>query len=253
MSRLLSSHKMHSAQYPTGCAGFTLLELLLGVSIFAIVMVSVYNTFSGAMRLNEQAQVISRTHREANWSLDKMVEDLENMVNFDFSGSDPNKAAFTGSSDTVELIVPTNEGLKAVRYSLQGAEVKGVHKVIIGQHTKKNVKVDVNKTVADLRMTNLLREEKSFAAAANNDAQDEGSGVEILSSHVQEKSLKFSYAYQEGEGENTQIVWKDTWSDKVIPGGVRIEMTFLSPDEKQEPLSVVREALVPAGSWGKSQ
>ncbi|OGX23962.1 MAG: hypothetical protein A2787_02525 [Omnitrophica WOR_2 bacterium RIFCSPHIGHO2_01_FULL_48_9] len=242
---------IRSAKYFSGRRGLTLLELLLGLLIFAVVMGGVYSTFFGAVRLDEQAEVISRMQREANWSLDKITEDLENMTPFDFSISDPDKTAFVGTENSMELFVPTEEGLRAVRYSLQGVETQNVHKVIIGQRTKKNVKVDVNKEERQARVVNLLRIEKTFAEYSAG-AKDRQGNAEILSGRVQEGSLKFSYAYLEGEGEAAKIVWKSSWGEKFIPGGVRIEMTLLSPGKKPEPLLLVRDVFIPTGSWGKT-
>ncbi len=74
---------------------FTLIELLLGLSIFALIALSVYSVFWGGMRMTRKAKHLNPIYREMRLALDLLSVELENMVPYDFSGSTPQKFAST--------------------------------------------------------------------------------------------------------------------------------------------------------------
>ena len=76
---------------------------------------------------------------------------------------------------------------------------------------------------------------------------------EVLSQHVQEGSLRFSYAYRDEKDPGGKIIWKDQWKETFNPAGVRVEIVFINPDNPSQPLTVQRDILIPTGSWGRQE
>ncbi len=232
------------------CA-FTLLETILGLAIFAVIGVSVYNTFAAAIRLNRQADSIMQLYRDGAGTIHQMAADLESAVPYDLSTSYPEKKMFAGDANSMEFIVPTGKGLRTVKYGLNKPDASKVHTVRIGRRFKKNVSQVVNETQSG-EFYDLSYGERPLAESLNGAA--ESSESEALIASVREKDIQFSYAYQEGKGENVKIVWKDSWKDNFIPAGVKIVLTLPNPQKATaQPVTFERLVFIPTGSWGKSE
>ena len=175
---------------------FTLLEVLLGLTIFAVIGVSIYNTFATAIRLNRQADSVTQLYRDGAGTIAQMAKDLESAVAYDFSSSYPEKKMFAGSADSMEFIIPTGKGLAAVKYGLNKPDASKVHTVRIGKRFKKNVSQVVNETQSG-EFFDLTYDEWPLADSLSGAADDPGTSAgEILISAIQEKNVRFSYAYQ---------------------------------------------------------
>ena len=226
---------------------FTLVELLLGLTIFSIILASLYSTFSNGIELNRRSEDVNRVYREARWSLEILSRDLENARAYDYSNSYPQKTAFSGEADKLSFIRPTEAGLKIVNYYLEAPKEGSIYETIIGRHSSRNVSV-VSRYEENAVVHLFIREEKDFV----DDLQSvtAASEKQVLSSSAKENSLKFSYAYLEGEEGNEKVAWKDSWTEKYVPASIRIKITFINPDKSTEPLSVLKEIYIPTGFWG---
>lgn len=228
---------------------FTLIEFLLGLSIFSIIALVLYQTFSSGLAINQRSERVNRIYKEVRWSLDKIAQDLENMIPYDFRNSYPNELAVWGDQDKIFFLAPSVEGIKRVGFFLQPLEAGSVYKTIIGRHHKGKESI-VAHYEERVSLNALVREEKSFLESLQ-DTPTENVLTDILCGHVIEKGLKFSYAYVEGQGENVTIVWKDEWGEWYIPSGVRIEMTFLNPENPKDTMSIRKDIFIPAGFLGQ--
>lgn len=229
--------------------GFTLIEVVLGLSIFAITALTFYAIFSNGLRINDRAAASEQLYRELRWSLDTLTLDLENMVPYE--GYNAGVGAFEGTEQTLSLIRPTAEGLKIIRYSLQNPEQTKIFETRMGERSSKNKPIIVNYTQEE-KIEFLVREEQQFSESGGSES-DAGNEPEILSTHIQPGSLRFSYGYRgEDQGQTPQLVWKDDWSDVHFPALVRVELGFVEPGQSQVALSVKKDILVPAGSWGNA-
>ena len=229
--------------------GFTLIEVVLGLSIFALTALTFYAVFSNGLRINERAATSEQLYRELRWSLDTLTLDLENMVPYE--GYNSGVGAFEGTEQTISFIRPTAEGLKVIRYSLQSPEQTKVFETRIGERSSKNKPIIINYTEEE-KIEFLIREEQPFAQSSDGKA-DVPSEPEVLSTHIQPGSLRFSYGYRGEEGQAPGLTWKDDWKDIHFPSLVRVELAFVEPGQTQVALSVKKEILIPAGSWGKAE
>lgn len=224
--------------------GFTLIEVLLGISIFSIIAMAVYGTFSGGIRVSHHAGIKNQIYREARWTFDLMARELENMVPYDFSNSYTDRTAFMGSSDEIKFILPTGDGLKVITYALLEPEWGSVHQVIIGRTYQKNVDI-ISDSGAEEEIDFLVRREMDFAdyLAGNTDQKEE-----IISSHVQRGSLEFQFGYYNQE--TNERFWEDTWQNNYIPSNILIKINFVSDSDNSEVIKLQRKVLVSSGFWG---
>jgi prepilin-type N-terminal cleavage/methylation domain-containing protein len=244
--------------------GFTLLELLLGISLFSVVAVCIYSTFWAGVKLSRRSENEGGSYREAHWALEIMAKDMENTVPYDFSSSYPGKTAFEGGENKITFMTSSQDGLKAVSYYLVSPEETRIHQVVVGAVHRKNVGV----TVRDERARRpycLVREERDFVDFLQG-GPDGGGTSEVMASNMQEDGLKFSFGYLK-EGEDRLYVWKDTWQNPYPPRAVRVEMDFFidggdgtggsaeptaaEGTAKQETVRLDRRILIPHGAWGK--
>ncbi len=79
----------------TGRKGFTLLEILIAISILAIVLIIVFSCYTGSLTLMKDVQYRSDVHARARIALTQMIEDLESACIIG------DKQFFTGKADEI--------------------------------------------------------------------------------------------------------------------------------------------------------
>jgi len=226
---------------------FSLIEMLIGLSIFSVISVTLYGAYSSGIKLNQRAQHINKIYREARWTMDSIEKDLEHMVFYDYSASYPDLMSFVGSPERLTFLTVQPEGLVTVSYYLQEPDYGTVHQVVIKKATKKNVTI-VTKIEEKEGIKFLVRKEIPFVDYVQKD-EDLGES-EIISSRIQEEGIKFSYAMLQGE-EKTELLWIEQWSQAQSPAGVRVELTFASEKGKGNSVYLKRDIFIPTGSWGE--
>ena len=81
-------------------------------------MTVVYSTFWGGLKLGQRSSHVHELYQEARWFLNGLSQELENMVLYNFERSYPDKVAFIGQETSIQLMLPTSDGLKVIRYYL---------------------------------------------------------------------------------------------------------------------------------------
>lgn len=235
---------------------FTLIELLLALSIFAVVALCVYGTFWAGVRLNQRSEGESAAYHQIRLTLDLMSVDLENAVPYDFTSSYPEKTAFTGEKDAITFFSPTGKGLKVIRYYLDSPRQGVVHKVVIGATHERNVDIIADYREQEVQLRDLVREEWDLPDYLGG-TTGEHHLTEVVANNIGENSLKFSYGYMlipaGNEGNQTDDVyeWRGKWTQGDIPLMVRVEMDFFLPGPAGRMITMCKDVLIPQGSWGK--
>ena len=230
--------------------GFTLIEVVLGISIFALIALTFYSIFSNGLRINSRAGKNEQLYRELRGSLDTLASDLENMVPYE--GYNGDTGVFQGLPQSLSLALPTDSGLKIVHYSLESPDAGKILETRIGEDTSKNKRIVVNSTEEE-KIEFLIREETPLFSSTDSNPEKEGEGLEILSMHVVPGSLQFSYAAQgKPTDDEKNLDWKNEWKDAHFPSVVRVELSFVDPDQPETPLLIQKDIFVPTGSWGTS-
>lgn len=234
-----------------GCRwGFTLIEFLLALSIFAVVAAAIYSTFSGGIRLSRSSQVQNKIYREARWSFEEMSKDLENAIPYDFSGSYPDKRALWGEHRKISFILPTGQGLKVVSYYLEKPEEGSILKTIVGKRHSRNMAV-TTQSQSNSRVYYLVKEEMDFVDYLSGGLKAK-SNIEILSTNVKEDGLTFSYGYLQDE-QQKNIDWVGEWPESYIPAAVRVNIDFIPDGENTGAMSFRRDIFIPTGQLNTKQ
>jgi len=170
--------------------GFTLIELIIVISVLSVVSLAVYTSFSNGINIWQRANEKS-AEEDMDIFLDKFAADLKN--SFKFTGID-----FSGREDGLEFPVLLNS--------------PGLHKRSVG----KAVYSYDGKT--DL----LNREEVDFSQI-----YEDGKGS-IRYSLKDVKSFKFQYyTYDKGRKE---YLWLDEWVKDGLPLAVKIYLEIKDGD-----------------------
>jgi prepilin-type N-terminal cleavage/methylation domain-containing protein len=236
------TQKIKSSKY-----GFTLIELLLGLGLFAIIGLIVYSTFATGVRLSRTFDVENEVYREARLSFDLISKELENMAPYNFSGSYPEKSSFQGTSDHLKFLIFDNGSFKFIQYLLERPTDSRIYQTIIGSTYARNVSTTLTDQL-NQKINYLIREEVDFFDGIK-ETPDKKAEFEIISTHVVEESLKFSYGYFESD-QATELSWKNEWDLKYLPRVVRIELDYLMTDSEksdktQQTLHFSRDILLP--------
>jgi len=224
--------------------GFTLIELLLSLALFSIVAVIVYSTFSAGLQLNRRSNDHNDMYRQARWSLEIIKKDLENMVAYDFKNSyGEERIAFEGNKDTLKLILPTEDGLKVIRYYLTTQENDRIHKEIVRQATSKNVTVTTSEFGAEEALF-LVREEIDFVDFLSD--ENKQGELEVIGSMMKRDGLNFFYYDHESE---TNPGWIAQWGSPYFPLIVQIELEFLFIEKDSNTFAVEGKVLIPTNNY----
>lgn len=229
---------------------FTLIELLLGLSIFALIALSVYSVFWGGMRLTRKAQRQNPVYREMRLTMDLMSRELENMVNYDFTGSYPDKFAVMGANKEVTFILDSDDGLKAVSYFLIAPDYGSIHKTIIGNTYSKNVTV-TTKSIKSTPVQYLVRREALFSDYLSGNQEDVQ--TEVISTHIKKNGLRISYKNLIEVDGVLESSWGSSWEFPHVPGHVRVELDFVSEHGNGGELTFTWDILIPTGALFKEE
>ena len=236
-----------------GEIGFTLIEALLGLSIFSIIALCLFGAFRGAMQIQQRAGD-QNTMREARWTFLRMNQDLKNMAPYDFSGSIPSMRACAGARDKISFLKLSDQGLSVVSFYLAPPGKIFVHKTLIGKKHRGNRK-EVLTTQESSPTMLLIREESPLIdywqtclpclagrRAAGKEKEVDSEDREILSADIKKDGLEFSYEQETPE----KVTRKDFWDQNGLPSGVRVRLIFQTQDS-QKNLELVEDVFIPSG------
>jgi len=223
---------------------FTLIEVLLGLSIFFIVSVTAYSVFSAGIRLNRKVERQEQLLRETRWALELLSKEIENMVFYDFSNSYEDKTSLMGSKDKISFIMPTQNGLRVVKYYLVSLESDSIHKVLKGKTHSKNVSILLKNEIGAKKEA-LIREDISFVDDINR--KTDSSKIEILAMNIKKGGLRFYYGYLKSVLDK-EIVWEQSWNNNYISSMIRIEIDLFVPEQDEQKLTLIKDVFIPTGT-----
>jgi len=229
---------------------FTLVELLLGLLIGAIIGLSVYNMFWSSMKLDDKMRHIHDDYMELLLADSAMGRDLENAVNLDLSASYPDAVIFDGQSSEFSFITQTPQGLKRVRY-YSGQPDEGTAKQMIGRVVNPSNTTEKGSLSGEF----LVRQESSLADWLNETTND--TSTQIVAAGLKKGSFSCQYApfvkdlHTNGA---KAIVYQDNWDHKGLPLGVSCRFILYDPKSRGEGLMFKRDIfLAPVASYYNEQ
>jgi len=183
---------------------FTLVELLIAVTIITVIILSVYSAFSTGILAYKKIDSAFDTYQEARIILNKLEADLKNSFVYSKESS-----FFKGSAKALDFFNVSqvydkeqeHTNLCRIKYQVEGNTLK---------------------RTAYSGLAALTEEESTLP-------QDFSNSI---------KNIDFEYAYM-SEGEEKDILWQNTWPQKEgqveqLPLAVRIKLVLISTEAKQQ-------------------
>jgi prepilin-type N-terminal cleavage/methylation domain-containing protein len=231
--------------------GFTLVELLLGLVITAIIGASVYNMFWSAMKLDDKMRRVHDNYMEVLLADQSLTHDLENAISLDLSGSYPDAVVFDGQKEEFSFLTQTPKGVKRVRY-YSGLSDGEVARSMIGRVTNPSVTTG---SKGSLPIEFLMRQESSLADWLNETNAD--TSIQIVAAGLKKGSFNCQYApfSKDLHSSGSQgIDYKDSWDDKGLPLAVSCSFILYDPQKPEAGLMFKRDIfLAPVASYHNEQ
>lgn len=191
--------------------GFTLVELLIAISIFSIIILSLYSAFQSGVLSYNKIDSAFNIYQTVRVVFNRMELDLKN--SFPYSKTD---SKFTGSMQTLGFVSAVDSFKK---YELSSQ--------ILG------VRYELNNGI-------LKRTCYQGLGAVEENLESEG---EELSSDV--KEISFEYACATDKPENPYS-WQESWpkgenseQKKFLPLAVKIKLSLIEKDKRQKEINII--------------
>jgi prepilin-type N-terminal cleavage/methylation domain-containing protein len=238
--------------------GFTFVELMIALTIFALISLGIYATFSTGLNAWRRGEDATRLQQEARWALDKIAQELRGAVIYNYGDSYPELGSFLGERSKISFLslvyspVSKISEVKKITYSLEVPDYGEIHKTVIGTHQEKLSKVIVNYEENQAPLESLQRKEEALLQTLET-KEITPAKSEPLTNLVKSGGLSFSYAFKQGAGEEETTVWKESWEDKTkLPQGVKITLILQNPKNIKEEAIFTKTVFLEQGSVGQS-
>ncbi len=234
-----------SNQCQRKCRGFTLIEILLSVTIVAFLAGSLYAVFAAGFKLDHRSRV-SFDDLDANRLLsEQLYKDFARAVFYDFRGSFPEKKSFSYNGTEFIFLIEENDQLQWIRYSLAVAPRGQIKETRLGTVTNHNVAVS-NVTSTQKSLLTLVRDENDFTHFFN--LTDVPQKRTVLNSRVSADSLKFFFVT--GLAGSRKLEWGSIWDKNFLPSAVRMSVSVVS--EAGISQNLTEDFVLPSGGRDES-
>lgn len=237
--------------------GFTFVELMIALTIFALVSLGIYATFSTGLNAWRRGEDATRLQQEARWALDKIAQELRGAVLYNYGANYPELGSFLGEESKISflsqiynLAAKTSE-VKKITYSLEVPDYGEIHKTIIGTTQEKLSRVVVRYEEIEAPLESLQRKEETLLQTLQT-KETTPVQSEPITNLVKQGGLSFSYAFKQGVGDEETTTWKDSWEDKTkLPQGVKITLILQNPKNPKEEAIFTKTVFLEQGTIGQ--
>ena len=225
-----------------GKKAFTLVEILLGSAIAAIMGVTIYSLFWSGMALNDRLSGVHKNTMAMLLTSQILSTDLENAVNVDLSSSYPGKASFEGKSGELSFLTRRPEGIKRVTY-FTDQKARGV---VRGERRQTGFMSSQTLAQSARQTEFLLRQETGLSEWAND--REGKKFTQVLAARVKKDSFHCRYApfstevITEGP---KAVVYSEQWDSSSLPMAVSCSFDLYDPKRPQAQTVFKRDIFLP--------
>lgn len=216
-------------------AGFTLLETILGLGIFAVMASSVFLIYTNAVRIDNESRRLSDLSMESYWTLSSIAEDLESSAAYRYGTEGEDHPVFDGNESTLRILVEGERSLEWVTYGLADRKDGTVRKTVLGRRLKKNEDQVLNERSTQGALEVLTRVTSDFKGRPLT--EKDPLAAEVLTKRID--GLTFLYGVKNEGG----LSWQKEWHKPEPPVAVRVILR-LADDASRNVLEVSRDILV---------
>ncbi|MDB4349331.1 prepilin-type N-terminal cleavage/methylation domain-containing protein [Omnitrophica bacterium] len=192
-------------------SGFTLLELLLAVTIFSVVAVALYSSFHAGIRILRRSEDVMKYHQDLRLVTDELSLDLRNALLAEIHGETEKGIAEETEAEEEEEPVYffLGDGKSFTFVTLKDAfSEKGSRRQVC------NIKYYFQGGETSRFMRSISYQSKGFAT---NQDEDEALLADVID------DIEVTYSY-EGEDEDSPPIWLNYWEqEEKIPLGVKVK------------------------------
>ena len=202
---------------PTSRNGFTLLEILLALSILATVLSTVFASYTGAFRLVSETEAQAEVYQMARVALERILEDLECFY-------------LPEQSETSEA----QEDEQPFEFANSSLRFPSRAHLVFGEEDQSWGTTEISYYVEEGDGgEGLILFRRERPQWGEEEASDEGEGgLPLCEKLWTEDPVKFSY--YDAEGEEAEE-W-DSSSEDAVPTIVSVALQFINPSNPEVPL-----------------
>ncbi|MFC1704069.1 type II secretion system protein J [Candidatus Omnitrophota bacterium] len=226
-------------------SGLTLIELLISLTIFSVVTISLYSTFSSGVSVWRKSDEANRIYQEARLALDQIAREIKSVERYNFGDAYLDQYAFDGTENELSFLIATDSGLKRIKYFLEDPELSSIYSTEVNFLQSMPSSIVAQYESVEERPMALVRKELQGLGV-----QEEVEGISVLASLVVPSGLSFRYAsvsYSDETG--TEVEWVSTWQEsQSFPMGVKIYLVLVNPRRPEEKIEFVKTVYMPTGN-----
>ena len=222
-------------------AAFTLVEMLLGMAIFAVTAAGLYSVLGGSLRLEKKVRDLHARCQDIRLTFDLLDKDLENMIPYPFEKGRSDRWTFKGRRDQMSFFIPADEGVEQIEYSAGDVDAGGrredrLYRVKNGREIFEEDKADRG----DKGRSYFMRRSLPLAVILSG-VNGKGVPVALVGGLVPE-GVRFCYGVLSKDkfGER-KVAFQDEWKDDHIPDVIRIEIFLDDRKASGERVTVRRD------------
>ncbi len=199
----------------SGAAGFTLIEILVALFIFALVVPTIYAAYHTTLRITSEAEYGDLAYSMGRSAMDRVIKDLESTCAYQGAYK------FKMSQAVVhDQTVPMLSFFSSAHLDFSGKGGEGTETALISYHVEKGEEGDYTL----LRTDSLIRGNQPDAAAEPF----------VVCEKVKTLALRF----YDGKGQEYELWDSDSDSEaqkKKAPAAVLIDLQLVNPGGKENP------------------
>lgn len=217
---------------PKFLTGFTLLELLIAVTIFSITALALYSSFHAGMRILRRAQEVMKSHQDLRLAMNELSLDLRNSLLCPIHKEEKEKPAveeeeeepvyfFFGEGKKFTFVTLRDVYVSAGRLKSQ---ICNVTYYLDGTETKRLIRI-------------IKYQGRGFVTRPG---EEEG-----LLADIEDMEVQYSY---KGEEEDSPPLWLNSWEqEEEVPLGVKIKFRLKGLGTLRD---FTKTVFIPVGALG---
>lgn len=206
--------------------GFTLVEILIAISILAIVLTTIYAAYTGTLRIVRDTGYSDDIYSMARVTLKRMTDDLESVCSYKESFK-----FFSSQNQFDDQRFTDISFLSSAHVSFDDTPSAGNAR--IGYYIRKEF---------DKEEYALFREDELFRGEEGKFTDSHGDKGYIICNHIQ--SVTYTFYDSNGNEYETWNSDSDTTKNKA-PALVSIQLNLTNPDDKDNPYRFMTTARIP--------
>ena len=216
-------------------SGFTLVEILLAIFIFAIVLSMIYTSYTGTFRVIDETEYQAGIYRMAQVALERMYEDLESVI------APQNRVALAPEEESEQGIGFVGEQVEIDDRRADSLRFTSRAHIVFSEEDQASGTAEISYYVAE------SDEEEAFALYRRDipgvgGRPDEGTGGLVLCEKL--LSVQFSYYDSEGTVYDNWDSTSDVFRDRV-PHMVSILLEFVNALDPETPFKFSTNVMLP--------